>query len=154
MPSANVNVSGTNHLATPWVNVSGTWHKAQSVWANIAGTWHQVFAGASAFSITAGTDGFNIGYASGFGSITGASLDGTHSIITLEDNAAPITTLIVNGFASDPGSTWLTSMTINGITRTGASATYSHGSGTAQWTWGSTLSLVNGTAYPGSIIHL
>lgn len=40
-----------------------------------------------------------------------------------------------SGFSSDPGQSWLTSVTCNGTTKLGAIATYSYSSGTAQWTW-------------------
>lgn len=48
--------------------------------------------------------------------------------------------LLVSGFASNPGQSWLTSVACNGTTKTGASATYTYssGSGAAQWSWAET----------------
>lgn len=156
MSSVNVNVSGTWHSATPWVNVSGTWHKLVSAWANVAGTWHQVFAGG--ITLFTGTNGGFVGFRSTptptFGTLTPTALDATpHTIIALEDSAS-LLFIKVSGFGSDPGSTWLTSMTLNGGTRLGTTATYSFATGVATWQWTTTLSLANATSYPGTIVHL
>jgi hypothetical protein len=41
-----------------------------------------------------------------------------------------------SGFSSDPGQSWLTSVTCNGVTKTGAATNhYSYGSGRAEWDW-------------------
>jgi mannan endo-1,4-beta-mannosidase len=44
-------------------------------------------------------------------------------------------TLSVSGFAASPGIGWLTSITTNGVTKTGASALYSYSAGVANWQW-------------------
>ncbi len=44
----------------------------------------------------------------------------------------------VSGFSSDPGQSWLTSVTCNGTTKTGGTASYSYASGTAYWGWSAT----------------
>lgn len=42
----------------------------------------------------------------------------------------------VSGFSIDPGQAWLTSVTCNGITKTGVSASsFSYSGGIAVWTW-------------------
>jgi hypothetical protein len=41
----------------------------------------------------------------------------------------------VNGFTSNPGKSWLTSVTCNGNEKTGSSANYGYSSGSAAWTW-------------------
>lgn len=46
--------------------------------------------------------------------------------------------LLLSGFSSDPGQSWLTSVACNGTTKTGATATYSYSSGSAQWSWSAT----------------
>lgn len=46
--------------------------------------------------------------------------------------------LFVSGFSSDPGQSWLTSVACNGTTKTGATATYSYHSGSAEWSWSAT----------------
>ena len=43
--------------------------------------------------------------------------------------------LMLNGFQTDPGQNYLGSITVLGVTRTGASATYAYGTGQAEWTW-------------------
>jgi len=51
---------------------------------------------------------------------------------------APTGDFGASGFSSNPGQSWLTSVACNGTTKTGATATYSYSSGTAQWSWSST----------------
>jgi hypothetical protein len=41
----------------------------------------------------------------------------------------------IGGFTANPGQAWLASFTMDGVTRTGASATYSYSGGSALWTW-------------------
>lgn len=43
--------------------------------------------------------------------------------------------LWISGFTSDPGSTWLNSITCNGATKTAATASYWYLGNTAQWVW-------------------
>jgi YD repeat-containing protein len=81
-------------------------------------------------------DGFNSGQ---FGSVSPSTLTGGKTILQLMDayNGPPFiyTQLIISGFTSDPGQSWLTSVTANGVTRSGASAAYSYANGSAQWDW-------------------
>ena len=45
-------------------------------------------------------------------------------------------TLYISGFSSDPGQSYLYSVTSNGTTKTGAAAsTYTYSGGVAYWTW-------------------
>lgn len=46
--------------------------------------------------------------------------------------------LLISGFSSSPGQSWLMSVTCNGTTKTGATATYSYSSGEAEWSWSET----------------
>jgi hypothetical protein len=43
------------------------------------------------------------------------------------------------GFSSNPGQSWTTSVTCGGVSKTGASATYSYSGGIASWQWSSTF---------------
>lgn len=43
--------------------------------------------------------------------------------------------LWISGFGSNPGSTWLNSITCNGATKTPATAGYSYLGNTARWVW-------------------
>lgn len=65
--------------------------------------------------------------------------------------------LIVSGFSIDPGQTWVTSITCNGVEKTGASASsFSYSSGTATWHWPSDFSLISkpsGTNVSCTISH-
>jgi hypothetical protein len=64
--------------------------------------------------------------------------------------------LSVSGFSSDPGQSWLTSVACNGTTKTGATATYSYGSGSALWSWSATswgFTLKVGSQLGCTIVH-
>jgi hypothetical protein len=85
------------------------------------------------------------GYASGVGSYSPTGLTGGETVVSLF--TAVIGPLCegtlngyfqVSGFSSNPGQSWLTSVTCNGTTKTGGTATYSYSSGTAEWSWGAT----------------
>ena len=43
--------------------------------------------------------------------------------------------LSVSGFASNPGSSWLTSITCNGVTNSGGTTNFAYRSGKATWIW-------------------
>ena len=48
--------------------------------------------------------------------------------------------LIIGNFASDPGTSWLTSVTCNGVTKLrSAASSYNYSSGQAYWTWSGTF---------------
>lgn len=65
---------------------------------------------------------------------------GPHECIT------PLARFEVSGFSSNPGQSWLTSVTCNGVTMTGAAAAaYSYGtfgSGVAEWDWRSAFGFI------------
>lgn len=41
----------------------------------------------------------------------------------------------VSGFTSNPGTSWLTSVTCNGVDKSASSASFSYSSGMAEWIW-------------------
>jgi hypothetical protein len=97
--------------------------------------------------ITVGQSGvnppFSIGYlASNYGSITSTTtLDG-YTLVGFYDTVRGgkaggywATHLTIGGFSADPGQGFLNSGTANGVTLTGASATYSYANGQANWVW-------------------
>jgi hypothetical protein len=43
--------------------------------------------------------------------------------------------LEVSGFSSNPGQSWLSSVTCNGVTNSGSTAGFSYSSGVATWEW-------------------
>lgn len=64
--------------------------------------------------------------------------------------------LDVATFPSNPGQSWLISITCNGVAKTGASATFSYVSGEAIWQWGTNfgyLSLGSGSMVSCTIVH-
>lgn len=61
--------------------------------------------------------------------------------------------LTVEGFSSDPGSSWLSSITCNSVEELPSSASYSYSSGQARWEWTSTFGLTNGTQVGCTIVH-
>ncbi len=109
--------------------------------------------------ITAGTvSGPNTGYSNGaagggtYGTlITFASPTGKVLSVLADINSLSGPMFRVTGFSVDPGQASLTNVTINGVTKTGASATYSFSSGAAQWTWTGNIGFVNGNTYTGSV---
>jgi hypothetical protein len=85
--------------------------------------------------------GYNPG---NYGSYSPTGLTGGQIVGTVTENHTCATgfvsaILAIGGFTSDPGKTWLTSITCNGVTLTsGSSSAYGYGSGTSQWTWSAT----------------
>ncbi len=62
--------------------------------------------------------------------------------------------LAVSGFTANPGTTWLTSITCNGVKQTTTGATFGYSSGTASWIWsGANFKFVSGTKYSCSIVY-
>jgi hypothetical protein len=85
-----------------------------------------------------------IGYGPGT-SYSQTVLTGGPVIVAAGDYNTGVGFVEVCGFQSDPGSGWLYSMTINGITKPGASAKYYPGSnGCSQWSWPSLFGVVSG----------
>lgn len=76
----------------------------------------------------------------GMGVLNPTVLTGGKSVARFYDNKYNGVSLVetifqVSGFTADPGQAWLTSAKVGAITRTGATAQYTYGSGTAQWRW-------------------
>lgn len=80
------------------------------------------------------------GFASGvYGSYAPAGLTGGKTVNSVFDRASscvPGVGFSVSGFSSNPGTTWLTSITCNGVTNNGGSAGFSYSGGVAFWGWG------------------
>ena len=86
------------------------------------------------------------GYVPGYGSYSPTGLTGGETVAFLADVSigglntctGPVAANFeVSGFSSDPGQSWLTSVTCNGVTKTGTTAAgYSYSTGIAHWTWG------------------
>lgn len=103
--------------------------------------------------------GFYTGYGTGFGSSSAGFFTDGKEFVAAYDYSIPAVgydsaNVVVKGFGSDPGKTgYMTSFTVNGVTRTAASATtYTYVSGTATWIWGSSMApdswgLVYGSTY-------
>ena len=97
-----------------------------------------------------------------YGGITPSSIIAAKTIRSFEDVVIKDTTvptpmisasLAINS-ATDPGSAWLESVTAGGVTKTGASATYSYGYGIATWHWWSeSFGFVNGVSTPVTIVR-
>ena len=102
------------------------------------------------------------GYGGSVGSYSPTGLTGgrtVHAIYDLNSATGMCGTtqsfLSVTGFASNPGSSWLISITCNGVTRSAASASYAYvSSGLARWYWiNQTFGFSNGTQVSCSIVH-
>ena len=106
----------------------------------------------------------NVGFHSGGpGSYSPTGLTGGKTVVGILDFSAsqlPICPRIpyveVGGFSSNPSIGWLTSVTCNGVTKTGSSATYTYttSSGVATWTWSASLfGFIAGHVYSCTIVH-
>lgn len=105
-------------------------------------------------------DGYSTGLSIGSYSPTG--LIGGETVIEIADelsiscpNHSTLSLLEVSGFSSNPGSSWLTSVTCNGVTNDASAASYSYNSGVAEWVWSQLFGLAeeNGTNVGCTIIH-
>lgn len=84
------------------------------------------------------TTGGITGYISGFlGSYAPTGLTGGKAVNAIFDITCPgnVGNFTASGFASDPGASWLTSVTCNRITYLGSTATYNYSGGSAAWSW-------------------
>jgi hypothetical protein len=78
------------------------------------------------------------GYASGsYGSLSSTSLSGGGTVTGVVDHqvGSLYQGELSGTFATNPGATWLTSVTAKGVTLKGSTATFSYSSGTASWIW-------------------
>lgn len=99
------------------------------------------------------------GYYSGImGTYSPTTLTGGRTVFGVYDvnafvcgtNAA---VLIVSGFSSDPGKGWLTSISCNGVSNSGSSATYSYSGGMGFWHWTTKFGFAGNTSVSCSITH-
>ena len=80
-----------------------------------------------------------------FGSYSPVTLTGGKTVKAIYDNNSAAMCLSAGsiasfgGFSASPGASWLTSAKCNGVTRTGASATFSYSAGIASWRWSGLL---------------
>jgi hypothetical protein len=81
------------------------------------------------------------GYSGGgvLGSYSPTGLSGGQTVANLVDSGPctgmQFSTFGIAGFPANPGQGWLASVTCNGITRSGSSATYSFSNNFATWVW-------------------
>lgn len=101
-----------------------------------------------------GTGGTSGGAA---GSITGGTFGGKHIAEISYNNTGGNDRLRVKGFSGNPGQSWLSSVTANSISHTGAAATFVWDAANlcADWTWPPGLfGFVNGNTYnSNTIVH-
>jgi hypothetical protein len=96
-----------------------------------------------------------------FGTYGPTRLTGGKTVIEIYDETtdcagvANLSSFNVTGFSSDPGSTWLSSITCGGVQKLQSSASYSYTSaaGTAFWIWSSKFGLSNGAQVSCTIVH-
>jgi len=95
------------------------------------------------------------------GSYSPTGLTGGKTVTVVVDSLFPFggcsnfSGLNVSGFSSDPGKSWLTSITCNGVTDSGSSASYGYSGGLASWTWSTLFGFTghSGTNYSCTIVH-
>jgi hypothetical protein len=99
------------------------------------------------------------GYSSGaFGTYSPTGLTGGETVVSVFDHGPTppcvpaVAVLSVSGFSSDPGSSWLTSITCNGVDNSTVS-TYSYSAGEATWTFTKQFGFASGSNYSCSIVH-
>lgn len=91
------------------------------------------------------------------GSISTSSIPGGYTIIGIDAEYASAVfqhaLVVISGFSSSPGASWLGTVTFNSVNYVGSNATYSYSSGTATWTWtsGTGWAFVGSDVYPGSV---
>jgi hypothetical protein len=100
------------------------------------------------------------GYISGeFGTYSPIKLTGGDTVFEIYDIAGcgdtPLVSyLVVEGFSSDPGSSWLSAITCKGVEKLAPSATYGFRSGAATWLWAnSVFGFSNGHQVSCTIVH-
>lgn len=117
---------------------------------------------AAALKDSAGGGSSYIGFATNHQPYYGGTLNSEAGFLNgcglyeiFDDTSTVLAIFGVSGLSSDPLQGSLTSVTINGVTLTGSSATsYTYGGGYAQWEWhGSTFNLAAGTVYNGSAVR-
>ena len=107
-----------------------------------------------------------IGFISGsIGTYSPTGLTGGEAVNALVDDGeqvggcgpvSPSTSLLgVKGFSSNPGSSWLISVTCNGVEKLSSVASFNYVSGTdyATWTWSSVFGFVDNEQVSCTIVH-
>lgn len=99
----------------------------------------------------------------GFGTYSPTGLAGGRTVWVVTDEqmgdcGVSQSMFFVSGFSSDPGSTWLTSVTCNGVENLASNArfyqfTTSGSTGVAQWYWDRQFGLTNGSQVSCTIVH-
>jgi hypothetical protein len=115
-------------------------------------------AGTSVAGLCSGHPIILHGYISGgIGSYSPTGLTGGQTVSDVYDqeNTPPCVpaavSVSVSGFSSDPGSSWLTSITCDGVEKTTHTA-YLYSAGVATWNYSGVFGLVSGN-YSCSIVH-
>lgn len=121
--------------------------------ADSGGTAHLVYAPEITGTITAGVDGNLKGYALGsYGSLSGYSGPSGISLEALyDDDSTVMCSIELSGFSSDPGSSYLGSITCNSQTLEGSAATHSYSAGIASWSWSTLFGFSSGDSYPFTV---
>lgn len=103
---------------------------------------------------------FIVGYVASFeGTYSPTGLTGGRTVTEIVDLNDPDecgptgSSLEVSGFSSNPGASWLTSITCNGIQNSESASGYSYSSGVATWTWGQKFGLSKGAQVSCTIVH-
>jgi hypothetical protein len=154
-----VDSSSTTRLAKKVfvVDASNTTRAVKKIWViDSSNTARLVFQSASILTMVSGSLGNDRGFLQGaFGSLTPRTLLTGQTVTELIVTTAGSITFVVTGFASNPGSTFLTSINITGpsvnITLLGTATTFSFSGGQATWSGGSTGGLVGGDTYTVTI---
>ena len=99
-----------------------------------------------------------IGYGTAWGTYSPTGLTGGKTIAQIGDEAPDgcgtnQSFLIISGFSSNPGSSWLTSITCNGVTNLAPAGGYSYSSGLAEWVWSKTFGLSGEDQVSCTIVH-
>jgi hypothetical protein len=110
-----------------------------------------------------GTGTYNlVGFINGsLGSYSPTGLTGGDTVWSIFDDdpatcGASSSVFSASGFTSNPGSSWLVSVTCNGVERTGSSAigySYASATGVAAWTFDGHFGFANGNQVACAITH-
>jgi hypothetical protein len=156
-----------------WVNDAGVARQIREIWVNDAGTARRVYASGISFTFTAGVGDLQgtstpiAGYGNdavplldggAMGSITAGSVtnfDAKFVSAVFTETGPNTTRLYIDGFTSDPGTGYLVSLVINGVTVTRGLISYTWGAGVTAGIWSFTLpsavaagnEFVNGNSY-------
>ena len=149
-----------NTVTGLYTKQSGVWQPVQTGYVKQSGVWNIFYSsGLYNGSMTAGfvSDGLTftyIGYEPVYtiGSVSPSTLTDGKTLYSLYDYydisvGSSYGYFQVSGFASDPGSSYFTTLTINSTNYSSSSAFYSYFSGTASWVFPVVFSFSNGNTY-------